>query len=115
MKSLLDRFRPKVAIIEESKYINSMRLYELVSSIQTYDSTFKASKKEEKNIEMSCNITRDDWLTWLKELKRSWNSIKGFTKIKNLENEKGLMKNLLKKMIKVSPKIRKLNVLNMMV
>ena len=43
------------------------------------------------------------------------NSIKGFTKIKNLENEKGLMKNHLKKMIKVSPKIRKFNVLNVVV
>ena len=29
-----------------------------------------------------------NWLIWLKELKRLWNLIKGFTKIKNLEKGK---------------------------
>ena len=39
LKSLLKRFRPKVTAIEESKVIDSMRVDELVVSIQTYEMT----------------------------------------------------------------------------
>ena len=69
--SLLDRFRPKVTTIEKSKDINSMRVDELVDSIQTYemtlpnsykskDSAFKASKNEENDVEMPYEVTNDE-------------------------------------------------------
>ena len=45
----------------------------------------------------------------------SWNLIENFTKIKNLEKEKDLKINPLNKMIKVPPKVRKLNALTMVV
>ena len=59
LRSLLERFRPKVTAIEESKNIDSIRVDELVGSIQTYVMTlptshkhkeivFKTSEKEEK-------------------------------------------------------------------
>ena len=70
LRSLPKRFRPKVISIKESKEINSMRVDELVGSIQTCemtlpnsqrpkDSNFKASNNEEKDIEMSYEITND--------------------------------------------------------
>ena len=37
LRSLLGRFRPKVIVIEESKAIDSIRVDELVCSIQTYE------------------------------------------------------------------------------
>ena len=63
LRSLQERFRLKVTTTEESKDIDSMRVDELVDSIQMYemnlpnshnpkDSTFKASENEEKDIEM---------------------------------------------------------------
>ena len=62
LRSLPERFRPKVIVIE-SKDINSMRVDELVGSIQTYekilhnsqkpkDSTFKAFEDEVKDNEI---------------------------------------------------------------
>ena len=61
LRSLPKRFRTKAIIIEESKDINSMRVDELVGSIQTYEITLPSSQKpkdsafmvfenEEKNI-----------------------------------------------------------------
>ena len=58
-RSPLKRFKPKVIVIEESKNIDSMRIDELVGSIQTYEMTlpnsqrskdcaFKASENDEK-------------------------------------------------------------------
>ena len=63
LRSLPERFRPKVTTTEESKNIDSMRVDELVRSIQIYemtlpsslkfkDFTFKAYEDEVKNIEM---------------------------------------------------------------
>ena len=43
LRSLTDRFRPKVTTIKESKDINSMRVDELVGSIQTYKMTLSNS------------------------------------------------------------------------
>ena len=43
LRSLLERFRAKVTVIEESKDIDSMRLDELVGSIQTYEMTLPSS------------------------------------------------------------------------
>lgn len=59
LRSLSKRFRPKVNAIEESRDVDSMRVDELVGSLQTYEmtftnsqkpkeSSFKASKNEEK-------------------------------------------------------------------
>lgn len=71
MRSLLERFKPKVTIIEENKDIDYMEIDGLVGSIKTYeitlpssqkpkDSTFKASENEEKKIEIPYNITKDE-------------------------------------------------------
>ena len=43
LRSLLDKFRPKLIAIEESKDIDSMREDELVGSIQTYEMTLPSS------------------------------------------------------------------------
>ena len=43
LRSLLESFRPKVTTIEESKDIDSMRIDELVGSIQTYKMTLSNS------------------------------------------------------------------------
>ena len=70
-KSLLQIFRPKVAVIEESKDIDSVRVDELVGSIQTYemsqpnshkpkDSAFKAFENEKKDTKMAYEITHDE-------------------------------------------------------
>ena len=80
LRSISKRFRPKVATIEESKDIDSMRVDELVGSIQTYemtllssqkpkDSTFKAYENEEKDIEMPYNIARDELAHMVKRIK----------------------------------------------
>ena len=45
LRSLLEGFRPKVTTIKESKDIDSMRIDELVSSIETYEMTLPSSKK----------------------------------------------------------------------
>lgn len=45
LRSLLERFRPKVTVIKESKDLDSIKLDELVSSLQTYELTFPTSKK----------------------------------------------------------------------
>ena len=39
LRSLPERFRPKVTAIEENKNIDSLRVDELVGSIQTYEMT----------------------------------------------------------------------------
>ena len=70
-KSLLQIFRPKVAVIEESKDIDSVRVDELVGSIQTYemtqpnshkpkDSAFKAFENEKKDTKMPYEVTHDE-------------------------------------------------------
>ena len=45
LRSLSERFRPKVTAIKESKDIDSMRVDELVGSIQTYELTLLKSLK----------------------------------------------------------------------
>ena len=45
LRSLSARFRPKVTAIKESKDIDSMRVDELVGSIQTYELTLLKSLK----------------------------------------------------------------------
>ena len=70
LRSPLKRFKPKVIVIEESKNIDSMRIDELVGSIQTYEMTlpnsqrskdcaFKAFENDEKETKISYNITKD--------------------------------------------------------
>ena len=74
------RFRPKVTAIEESKDIDSMRVDELVGSIQTYkmtlpnshmpkDYVFKGFENEEKDIEMPYDITHDELTHMAKRIK----------------------------------------------
>ena len=43
LRSLSKRFRPKVNAIEESRDVDSMRVDELVGSLQTYEMTFTNS------------------------------------------------------------------------
>ena len=68
-----------------------MRVDELVGSIQTYemtlpnsqkpnDSSFKASKNEEKDIEMSYDITSDELTHMAKRIKRVMKFNKRFYK-----------------------------------
>jgi hypothetical protein len=45
---LLEHFRIKVTTIEESKDLEEMKIEELVGSLQTYELSFKASKKKAK-------------------------------------------------------------------
>ena len=81
----------------------------LSSSQNPKDFTFKAFENKEKDTEMPYNITRDELTPMAKRIinkKRSWNSIKAFTKIKNLEKERDLMNNHPKKRIKVPLKVR---------
>ena len=80
LRSLLEKFRPKVTVIEESKDINSMRVDELIGSIQTYEMTppsfqkpkdfiFKALENEDKDIEMQYDITHDELAHMAKRIK----------------------------------------------
>ena len=80
LRSLRKRFRPKVTTIVESKDIDSMRVDELVGSIQTYemtlpssqkpkDSTFKAFENKEKDIKIPYDITRDELAHMVKRIK----------------------------------------------
>ena len=91
LRSLPERFKPKVTTIEESKDVDLMRVDELVGSTQTYemtlrssqkpkDSTFKASKKEEKYIEIPYNITRDELAHMVKIIKKVMKFNKKFYK-----------------------------------
>ena len=50
LRSLPERFRPKVTAIEESKNIDSMRVDELVGSIQTYEMTLPTSLKPRETV-----------------------------------------------------------------
>ena len=91
LRSLLERFRPKVTVIEESKDINSMRVDELIGSIQTYEMTppsfqkpkdfiFKALENEDKDIEMQYDITNDKLTHMAKRIKRVMKFNKRFYK-----------------------------------
>ena len=81
LRSFPERFKPKVITIEESKDIDSIRVDELVGSIQTYeitlpnshkpkDSAFKAFENEEKYIEMPYDITHNELAHMVKGIKR---------------------------------------------
>ena len=98
LRSISERFRPKVTIIEERKDINSIRVDELVGSIQTYEMTlpssqkpknfaFKASKDEVKDSEMQYDITHDELAHMVKRIKRVMKFNKRF--YKNQEYGKG--------------------------
>ena len=50
LRSLPERFRPKVTAIEESKNIDSLRIDELVGSIQTYEMTLPTSHKHKETV-----------------------------------------------------------------
>ncbi|XP_022858736.1 girdin-like [Olea europaea var. sylvestris] len=45
LRSLLERFRPKVTVIEESKDLDKVKIEELVESLQTYELTISQPKK----------------------------------------------------------------------
>ena len=75
------RFRPKVTTIEERKDIDFMRVDELVVFIQTYemilpssqkpkDFAFKAYENEERDIEMSYDITKDELTDMVKRINK---------------------------------------------
>ena len=97
LRSLLERFRPKVTIIEKSRDIDSLRVDEPVNSIQTYevtlpssqkskDFTFKTSKNEEKYNKMPHNITRDGLAHMAERIKKVMKFNKKF--YKNQESKK---------------------------
>lgn len=48
LRSLPERFIPKVTTIEENKDVDSIRIDELVRSFQTYEITFLKSQKPKK-------------------------------------------------------------------
>ena len=100
MRSLSERFRPKVTPIEKSKDIDSMRIDELVDSIQTYEMTlpsfqkfkdfaFKAFKNEEKDAEIPYDITRDELAFMAKRIKRVMKFNKRFHKNQEFGKWKG--------------------------
>ena len=97
LRSLPERFRPKVTAIEESKNIDSLRIDELVGSIQTYEMTlptshkhketvFKASEKEEKESHKSEDISKDELANMARKLGKVLKSNKKI--IKNFNTEK---------------------------
>jgi hypothetical protein len=45
MRSLLERFKPKVTALEENKDIDSVKIEELIGSLQTYELSLPQSKK----------------------------------------------------------------------
>ena len=100
LRSLPGRFRPKVIVIEESKDSDSIRVDELVGSIQTYemnlpnshnpkDSAFKVFENEEKDIEMPKDITHDELAHMPKRIKRAMRFNKMFYKNQELGKRKG--------------------------
>lgn len=69
LRSLPERFRPKVIEIEENKDLDNMRIVELVGSLQTCEYTFSQAKKKslfalktvrEESNESSGNYTMSD-------------------------------------------------------
>ncbi|XP_041003861.1 uncharacterized protein LOC121249203 [Juglans microcarpa x Juglans regia] len=57
LRSLPERFLPKVTAIEESKDLDSMRIEELVGSLQTYEHTFPVDKKHKS---IALNTIREE-------------------------------------------------------
>lgn len=45
-RSLPEKFRPKVTTIEESKYLDSIKVEELIGSLQTYELTLDKPIKD---------------------------------------------------------------------
>lgn len=64
MRSLPEQFIPKVTAIEEIKDLDSMKVEELVDSLQTYEHTLPQSKKSKsiafKNIKKEANDSFDE-------------------------------------------------------
>ena len=50
LRSLSERFRPNVIAIKESKVVDSIRVDELIVSLQTYEMTLLDSQKHKKSI-----------------------------------------------------------------
>ena len=50
LRSLPERFHPKVTAIEETRDLEQIKLEELVGSLQTYKLKLKSPKKNKKNI-----------------------------------------------------------------
>lgn len=46
MRSLLERFYPKVIVMKERKYIDKIKVEELVSSLQTFELKLKSPNKD---------------------------------------------------------------------
>ncbi|CAI9757896.1 unnamed protein product [Fraxinus pennsylvanica] len=81
LRSLPERFRLKVTVIEESKEVDAVKIEELVGSLQTYELTVSQSKKV-KSISMhiirkeeseftDTEILRDDEITYfIKKLQK---------------------------------------------
>lgn len=64
MRSLPERLRPKVTAIEESNNLDSMRVEELVGSLQTYENTLPQPKKSKsiasKTVKKEANDSSDE-------------------------------------------------------
>ena len=82
LRSLSERFRPNVIAIKESKEVDSIRVNELIGSLQTYEMTlldsqkhkesiFKASKNEEKETENYKEIGREKLAPMSKQIKEA--------------------------------------------
>ncbi|XP_035541467.1 uncharacterized protein LOC118344558 [Juglans regia] len=60
LRSLPERFRPKVTAIEESKDLDNMRIEELVGSLQTYEHTLPVDKKNKSIALNTINESSDE-------------------------------------------------------
>ena len=59
LRSLPERFRAKVTTIEESKYVDSLKLDELVGSLQTFEMTIESPRKSKG---IALNAIKEDSL-----------------------------------------------------
>ena len=60
LRSLPDRFAPKVTAIEESKNVDTMKKEELVGSLQTYEVTLRPNRKESKSRGVALKTIREE-------------------------------------------------------
>lgn len=58
LKSLLDRFIPKITVIEESKYLNTLKKNKLLGSFQTFEtnSLSKSSSQKKESIAFKVKV-----------------------------------------------------------
>ena len=59
LKSLIEDFRPKVTVITESKYVDSIFVEELVGSLQSYESDLRKANKSKSMVLKSIDDVDD--------------------------------------------------------